>query len=559
MVKKRLEADLKRAIEKLGFTGTDIVLSISPNSSFGDYTTNIALQLAKREHAENKQTALEVANKILNNLGDLSYLEKAEVAGGGFINFFLSDQILLDNLKEAGNISPLEHAPKVLIEYGHANILKEVHLGHLRTFILGESLARIIHSLGSEVFRANYQGDIGLHVAKAVWGMKKMGLPSREMNLEEKAEYLGRAYVLGSSDYEIDPGFKKQIDKINADLYEKNSELQDLYELGRGWSIDYFELIYRLLGIKYDRCFFESEVYEQGRRAVLDNIGAIFERSDGAVIFPGEKYGLHNLVFLNSAGYPTYEAKDMGLAELEYKTFPYDKSIHVVGSEQEGYFRVVFKAMQLLYPYLGGRKYHLSYGMVDLKEGKMSSRTGEIVSVDDLIKVVGEKVREIMKESRLEVNQEVVRQVAIGAIKFAYLKFAPASNIVFDLEKSVSLQGDSGPYLQYTFARTQSVLEKAGVKSREVGKEESLEEEERVLLRRLEYFDEVVRQAGVEYRPNSVAEYLLNLAKDYNLFYQKYRIIQSEKEELRLTVTDAVGRVMQKGLDLLGISAPERM
>ncbi len=560
MVKDQLLRDLKKAVKDLGYQANDIVCAIPPTPAFGDYSSNIALQLAKPEIKNGKQSPIDIANKIKGKLDKTNYLEKVEVAGGGFLNFFIKGEVLVKNLTQVTQIPKDEKPQKLMVEYGHANILKEVHLGHLRTFILGESLARILGGAGHKVFRANYQGDIGLHVAKAIWGIEKLGLPSKELNFEEKAEYLGKAYAQGSLDYEESSEAKQKINQINVSLYRKEPQFQELYKLGRKWSLEYYDEVYKILGIKYDKLFFESEVYSRGEQLVLENTGKIFEKSDGAVIFPGEKYGLHNRVFISSAGVPTYEAKDLGLSEKQFETFPFDRDIHVVGSEQEGYFKVVIKAIEMVLPKLSGREFHLSYGMVGLKEGKMSSRTGEVVTVNELLNMVAEKVREVVKESRLEVNREVVRSVAMGAIKFTYLKFAPSSNLVFDLQQSVSLQGDSGPYLQYTHARIRSVLREAGEGGSELRMENlELEVEERNLARRLEYFGSVAGQAGKEYRPNLICEYLLDLAKDFNLFYQKHRIIASEKKDLRLALTQATGEVLKTGLELLGIEAPERM
>lgn len=557
MLKNQLSEDLKTVVKKLGYKPTDIVLSIPKNSGFGDYTTNLALQLAKLKASSDKQSPVEIANKIISNLNNLPYLERVEVAGAGFINFFLKDKELLKN---SDNLNALpKKEKKILVEYGHVNPLKEIHIGHLRTFILGESLSRIFEALGNQVFRANYQGDIGLHIARAIWGIKQLGLPSKELNLEEKAQFLGRSYAKGNTSYEEDPEFKKEIDQINVQLYNKDPQVQEIYTLARSWSLEYFEPIYNLLGVKYDRCFFESEVFERGKQIVLENIGKVFEKNDGAVIFPGEKYGLHTRVFVNSFGNPTYEGKEIGLAEAEYKAFNYDSSIHVVASEQEGYFQVIFKAMKLLFPHLEGKKYHLSYGLVDLKEGKMSSRTGNVVTVNDLVAVVSEKVREVMKSSKLGIDQNIVKQVALGAIKFSYLKFSPRPNMVFDLEESVSLDGDSGPYVQYTYARIQSVLKKAQEIKQEESLEVALEKQERMLLRQIIYFPEVVLESGENYHPNLIAQYLIELSKFYNLFYQECRIIGSEKEQFRLILSSKVGEVLKWGLYLLGIESPERM
>lgn len=570
MLKQQLIESLKTAVEELGYQTSDIVCDIPKNPLFGDYTTNIALQLAKLEGKKGKQSPIEIANEIVTSVksheSSMQYLGKIEVAGNGFINFFIKDEVLIKNTDGLDLLKSTVDSSKVLVEYGHVNPLKEVHIGHLRTFILGESLCRVFESLGMEVFRANYQGDIGLHIAKAIWGMskarvlrtlKKMDSPTAKLTHEEKAKFLGQAYAKGNVSYDEDPNVKKEIDKINFQLYQKDPAIKEVYQLAIDWSLEYFQPIYELLGVKYDRCFFESEVFENGRKLIMDNTGKVFVKNDGAIIYPGEKEGLHNRVFITSAGNPTYEGKEVGLAQLEYDTFNYDKSIHVVASEQEGYFQVVIKAIEAIFPYLRGKKEHLSYGVVDLKEGKMSSRTGNVITVDDLYHVVSEKVREVIKNSRLEVDQDTVRKVALGAIKFSYLKFSPRPNIVFDLEQSVSLDGDSGPYLQYTYARIQSVL-KNSKKDMEFN-EIKLEKAERVLLRQLTYFQEIVESVAESYHPNLLASYLMDLARLYNLFYAECRIIGSEKEEFRLKISSEVAKVLKKGLYLLGVEAPERM
>ncbi len=555
MIKQRILEDLQKAVKDLGFSFIDIVVSIPKNSIFGDYSTNLALQLSKLQPTNSKQSAIEIANKIKEVFGSPDYLDKAEIAGSGFINFFIKDKALLENL---GNLDiPKEKDQKILIEYGHTNPLKEIHIGHLRTFILGESLARILEAVGNQVYRANYQGDIGLHIAKAIWGMKRLGLPSKLLSLTAKAEFMGQAYEKGNKAYEQDQNIKKEIDQINIALYKKEAEFKEIYELAREWSLDYFEPIYALLGIKYDRCFFESEVYARGKEIVEANLDKVFVKSEGAIIFPAELYGLHNRVFVTQAGNSTYEGKEMGLTELEYAAFEYDKAIHVVAHEQAGYFEVVFKAIGLIFPDLKDKKYHLSYGMVDIKEGKMSSRAGNIVTIDDLYHLVCEKVREVMKE-RINIDQAVVQKIALGAIKFAYLKFSPSPNMIFHLEESVSLDGDSAPYVQYTYVRIQSVLRKSLSHLGNLG-DLSLEKQERALLRQLMYFPEVVVEAATSYHPNLLATYLIELSKLYNLFYQECRILGSDKEQFRLKLSSEVGKVLKNGLYLLGIEVPERM
>lgn len=566
MLKQRIEEDLKKAVGSLGYPATDIVLSIPKNAAFGDYTSNIALQLAKLKSDNVKQSPQEIANKIVSRVKSPAEGEarqrrqesRVEVKDG-FINFFIKDQVLVENLGKDAN-PKADNPQKIMVEYGHANVLKEAHIGHLRTYALGESLCRILDFLGNQVFRANYQSDIGLNIAQTIWGIEKTGWPEKELSSREKANFFGQAYALGKSKYNEDLQAKGEMDKINQALYQKDPQYEVDYQKARDLSLKYYEEIYKLLGISYDRLFFESEVAQLGKEIVLKNSDGIFQKSEGAIIFPGEEYGLHNRVFVNSAGNPTYEAKDMGLAKLQYEAFSFDKVIHVVANEQEGYFQVIFKAIELLFPHLKNKEKHLSYGMVKFKEGKMSSRTGEVITITNLFDMVAKRVKEIMKESDLLDNENVVSQITLGAIKFAYLKFSPGSDIVFDIEQSVSLQGDSGPYLQYTYARIQSVLKKADTNISDVKLEAGvLEPEERALLRRLEYFVGVVEQAAREYRPNTIGEYLLDLAREFNLFYQKHRIIQSDKKNLRIAVSGAVGQVLKQGLYLLGIEAPERM
>src|SRR3989344_4187887 len=276
MVKKRIVEDLKGVVSELGYPTTDIVCNIPKNSIFGDYSTNLALQLAKLKPENGKQNSLDIANKIVDRLkatgNSKDYLEKIEVAGG-FINFFISKDELIKNAEDLDVLQKKENPQKVLVEYGHENPLKEIHIGHIRTFILGESLCRIFDALGDIVFRANYQGDIGLHIAKAIWGIKQLGLPSKELTLEEKAKFLGQAYAKGNVSYDENPNAKKEIERINSQLYLKDPAIKEVYELAREWSLQYFEPIYELLGVKYDRCFFESEVYIRGKKIVEENIG----------------------------------------------------------------------------------------------------------------------------------------------------------------------------------------------------------------------------------------------------------------------------------------------
>lgn len=576
MFKTKLLRDLKKAIEELGYSADDIVLSIPKNSAFGDYTTNVALQQSKLKSTKGKQSPQMFAKEISSEMKHWDYLEKIEIAGDGFINFFINPKSLMDSLHKVCNYSSLvnpepelknDNKQKILIEYAHPNTHKAFHIGHTRNITLGESISRLLEATGQEIFRANYQGDIGLHVAKALWGIKKAEKEPKT------AEELGKAYVIGAKAYDSDEDAAKKIQEINRSLYAKDPKIMPLWNKTRQISLDYFDSIYQKLGTKFDRLFFESEVEESGKKIVEDNLGKVFMEDEGAVIFKGEDYGLHSRVFITSAGHPTYEAKDLGLAYLEKEAYPFDLAIHVVGDDQSGYFQVMLRALTAIDDWFVGRQKHLSYGMVNLSSGKMSSRTGDVITFDFLFNEVKNRVAKVMsasstsKDIKASERDQIIDMVSIGAIKFAMLKFSPQTNISFDLEKSVSLQGDSGPYVQYTYARAKSVLRNASYNylPTEMSKlsppeiKHKLEDEERELLRSIEHFESIISEAGKSYSPNLLASFLLDIASSFNLFYQKHPIMKSQQSEFRLALTCAVAVVLKQGLYLLGVEAPERM
>jgi len=579
MVKTQLESDLKKTISDLGYSVADIVCDIPKNPAFGDYTTNIALQLAKQEVGNGKQNPLDIANQISSwfmvHGSSKDYLDKVEVAGGGFINFYLNTEALMKNIHLVCNYSLFvnpqidlegEEKKKILVEYASFNALKPIHVGHLRNITLGESITRLLESVGNEVYRVTYTSDIGLPSAKVVWAALKSPEAFRKAeksDLNEKISFLGKLYVKGNKYYEEEKESKEEIDEINTKIYQGNPDLVKVWKEVLSWTFEYFAKVYQLVGTKFDAEFLESEAAVIGLPIVRDNIGKVFKEDQGAVIFPGEEFGLHNRVFISSLGNPTYEAKDMGLAKLQYQKFPFDLAIHVVARDQEEYFRVIFKALDLLDHDLGNKERHLSYGYVILTSGKMSSRKGNVVTLEEVLKLVKEKVEEIMKDHKElngEEKQQVIDTISIGAMKFSILKYGSQTDVTFDIGKSVSLEGDSGPYIQYTYARAKSVLRNANYNYQPEIVAGELELEERRLLHKIEVFQTVVSDAARDFNPTSLTSFLLEVAKTFNLFYQKHQIIKAnEKAEFRLALTCAVAVILKQGLYLLGIEAPERM
>jgi arginyl-tRNA synthetase len=424
-----------------------------------------------------------------------------------------------------------------MVEYTDPNPFKEFHIGHLMSNSIGEAVSRIIEWNGAEVKRANYQGDVGIHVAKAVWAMKN-GVSFAE------------AYACGNKAYEENESDKKEIEELNKKIYEgSDPEISATYQSGRDESLKSFEKIYERLGTKFDFYFFESETAGIGKKIVEENKGKIFEESDGAIVFRAENVdpSLHTRVFINSQGLPTYEAKDLGNAVNKYDKYKYTKSVVVTGNEIRDYFRVILAALKLINPKLAMSTKHLPHGMLRLPTGKMSSRTGDVITAESLIEDVKEKVK----------GNE---QVAIGAIKYTILRSNIGGDIIFDVDKSVSTEGDSGVYLQYTHARANSVLEKAKEAGtmiyHSVVEEREVHPVERLLYR----FPEIIERAEKELAPHYITTYLTELAGAFNNFYAHEQVIGDTKESgYRLAIVQAAKVVLKNGLAVLGIPAPERM
>ena len=566
-IKKTIIQSLEKIVAEIVGESVSVQLEIPQEASHGDFATNIALIVFGNQESRIKnqeyKNPLELAEKIVQKLqitNKESLITKIEVAKPGFINFWISRDQLITNLDQllSDKKKPAKtgKSQKVMLEFAHPNTHKEFHIGHLRNITLGESIARLSEFNGATIKRVNYQGDVGMHVAKAIFGIKNLGLEKADnLSLEEKAKFLGKAYALGSKFYEEDAAAKEEIGIINKQIYARDPAVLALWEKTRQWSLDYFNWIYKRLDTKFDRFYFESQVYESGKETVLYHIrDGVFVKENGAIIFPGEKYGLHTRVFVTSEGNPTYEGKEMGLGPLQYKENHFDKAIHLVGPEQAGYFTVVFKALELINPVFKDREFHLSYGFVKLKEGKMSSRMGNVVSGVWLLDEAKKRIKEEFKD----MDEVTVEHVAVGAVKYSMLKFGRESDISFSFEESISLQGNSGPYLQYTYARTHSVLAK--VKRYELsGKSLELNPEEELLLRKLFQFDGIVEQAAEHFAPNILCNYLFEMTQLFNNFYQKHKIIGSSNEQFRLDLTAGVGSVIKHGLQLLGIQAPKKM
>lgn len=531
------------------------------NEAFGDYSTNIALG-SKNPRAE----AEKILNQIKSTEESKDLFEKVEIAGPGFVNFWLKKEVLIKNLgeidkggKEYGKTSTFK-GKKVMFEYGQPNTHKLPHIGHLFSYVYGETMTRLLEATGWEVRRVNYQGDVGLHVAKCLWALRK-NKPAIPKNLEDKVKLLQKMYQEGSRVYEEDGMVKEEIQKINKEIYQKDASINTLWEETRTWSLDYYRNFEKRLGVIYDQYYLESEVQEKGKEKVLQNTPKVFKISQGAYIFEGSKFGLHDRVFVTKEGNPTYEAKDLYLEELKMREWPMDLLVITTASEQNDYFKVVFRALEETNPEMKGKLKHLGFGMVNLKTGKMASRTGEIIGAVELVDTVFDKVKEITKKNEKLPKDEIdaiSETIALSAVKYSFLKNNPFQDTRFDIEESIANEGNSGPYLAYTVARTNSVLSKLKTKEEKLESRE-VNSEEASILRALIKFPEIVEIASEGYLPNLLCGYLYSLAQKFNAFYNKHRIIGEKEDPLRIAITKAVNTTLKNGLYLLGITTPERM
>lgn len=560
MIRDELVKNLTTVVSKLGNSGITIDLEHPANLDHGDYSTSIALKLSR----ELKKNPLEIAQMIVEKLSENPLVEKVDIVKPGFINFRLSKDYLLKQIQEIARDRfdfPSFHLgknKKIMVEYAHPNTHKLFHIGHLRNISTGESIARLLHAVGNKIIPVNYQGDVGLHIAKCLYKISNRKSQIANLKtLKQKIEFMGKAYTEGTRAYEEDEKAKKEIIEINRQIYSKDQKIMTLWKETREWSLDYFNEIYKRVYTHFERFYFESELPERGieisDRALKKGI---LKKSKGAIVFNGKKYGLDTRVFINSLGFPTYEGKELALSEKEFSEYgELDKCIHVVTPEQTSFFKVTFKVEELLdAKKYKDRQYHLVYEWVHLKEGKMSSRVGNIVEGNWLIDEAKKKIIELFK-----CDEDVAEILAVASVKYSFLKNGVSNPIAFDFKESVSLEGNSGPYLLYTYVRTQSILKKEKPSKNFIAGKTSKEEEN--ILHLLHQFSSVVVKAAQNFAPNHVATYLFNLSQEFNLFYQKYPVLKAEKDlkNFRLLLTQAVGEVLKKGLDLLGIKTVEKM
>jgi len=535
--------------DAMGDYGVDVTPVVSrPEPQFGDYATNVSLQLSKPLGRNPREIAEEIAGKLEST----DMVKSVEVAGPGFINLWLSDSALRAEATRMPGLS--RRGQTVVIETNNPNPFKAMHIGHAFNAILGDTIANLLTASGATVHRVSYHGDVGAHVGKSMYSLlsyvdgdisKLVTIPDDEHNT-----FMSRMYAEGSNAYKNDETAKADIDELSKQSFTLDDPLyKQIYEICKGWSfVEIDSLVARLGNQPIEKRYLESQSDEKGVPIVKANVPDVFQESNGALIFEGSKHGSFDNAYVTSRGLGLYGARDLGLMTLKHEDYHADKSYIVTDAAQGDYFKGVIAAAEQCLPELTGVTHNISTGTVKLSTGKMSSRTGDVLEVSWLFDQMSEAIK-----AR---GGEPIDEVIAGALRYQFLKVRVGSDVVFDVEDSVSIQGNSGPYLQYAHARARSILAKAELADIELPQYDPAE---RALLAKISEYPNIIERAAEDLAPHSICSYLYELAQVFNRFYEKNRVIDDPRQDIRLTLVALYADTLARGLTVLGIHAPDKL
>ena len=558
----------------------------------GDQTVMVFpfLRMSKKSP---EATAAEIGEYLQSNLKEISGYNVVK----GFLNLVIDNGFWMDRLNEAiavenyGFLPVTEQSELVMVEYSSPNTNKPLHLGHIRNNLLGFSLSEVMKANGYKVVKTNIVNDRGVHICKSMVAWLKFGKGETPETNGKKGDHLvGEYYVRFDQQYKseiadliasgrTEDQAKEEAPSIMATRemlikWEANDpEVRQLWKMMNGWVYAGFDETYKTLGVNFDKIYYESDTYTIGRDEVLRGVkeGIFQQESDSSVLANLEAEGLDKKILLRSDGTSVYITQDIGTAQLRYRDYPIDHMIYVVGNEQIYHFQVLSLLLDKLGYKWGKDLYHFSYGMVELPNGRMKSREGTVVDADDLVAGMVDVARAVSMElGKLEGYSEAEKEhiyhiVALGALKYFILKVDPKKTMTFNPEESIDFNGNTGPFIQYTYARIQSILRKAketGLVIPVRSQTSLLNEKERSLLKIISIYPEVVREAGKEHSPAVVANYVYDLVKEFNSFYHDFSILNEPDlalRDFRLAVAQTVGKIIKSGFSLLGIEVPERM
>lgn len=592
-IEEKIAQGVREAVKAL--YGADIdIKSAMPGATRkefeGDYTV-VVFPFLRASKQKPEATAQAIGEWLVRNVDVVTGFNVVK----GFLNLtvdaaFRRTELLEQAVDENfGFTAATADSPLVMVEYSSPNTNKPLHLGHVRNNLLGYSLSKILEAAGNRVVKTNIVNDRGIHICKSMLAWQKWGDGCTPESTGKKGDHLiGDFYVLFDKHYKAEvadlmaQGMTEDEAKNEAPLmrearemlvrWEQNDpEVRRLWQTMNGWVYEGFDETYKRLGVGFDKIYYESETYLEGKELVLKGLeeGKMYRREDGSVWADLKENGLDEKLLLRKDGTSVYMTQDIGTAKLRYRDFPINKMIYVVGNEQNYHFQVLSILLDRLGFEWGKDLTHFSYGMVELPSGKMKSREGTVVDADDLMDTMEQQAAETaadrFKDMTPEQARETARMVGMGALKYFLLKVDPKKNMLFNPAESIDFNGNTGPFLQYTYARIQSVLRRAGgVKVADFNAENVAvpSDKEATLIRKAGDFPGVVKEAARSYSPALIANYCYDLAKEYNQFYHDYPILKEEdtaRRNLRLLLSYTVARTLKSAASLLGMEMPERM
>ena len=595
-IETRLVQSVVEAIKSLygaDFNAEKIQLQKTRKEFEGDFTLVVFpfLALSKKRPEE---TAQEIGEFLKANQPVVSAFNVVK----GFLNLSISTNYWIDLLttidktEKWGTVEATADSPLVMVEYSSPNTNKPLHLGHIRNNLLGYALSNIIAANGNRVVKTNIVNDRGIHICKSMLAWQKWGEGATPESVGKKGDHLiGDYYVAFDKHYKaelaelMEKGMSKEEAEAASPLMAEaremlvkweagDKEVRALWEKMNNWVYEGFDETYKRLGVDFDKIYYESDTYLVGKETVLKGLekGLFYRKENGSVWADLTNEGLDEKLLLRSDGTSVYMTQDIGTAQLRFRDYPIDKMVYVVGNEQNYHFQVLSLLLDRLGFSWGKGLVHFSYGMVELPEGKMKSREGTVVDADDLMdemintaretsEELGGKLNDLTAEEKAEIN----RIIGLGALKYFMLKVDARKNMLFNPKESIDFNGNTGPFIQYTYARTRSIERKAaeaGVNVDTANAPESISEKECAIIRMLNEFPAIIKQAGTDYSPSGIANYTYDLAKEYNQFYHDYSILREENESVkafRILLTRNVGKVIKTAMNILGIDVPERM
>ena len=603
-IEQQLTADVRAAIKALyGQEVPDNLLQLQKTKrEFEGHLTLVTFPLLRISRKKPEETAQEIGQYLQENSDAVAAFNVVK----GFLNLVVAPQKWVELLEvidaddHYGFVKPTEASPLVMIEYSSPNTNKPLHLGHVRNNLLGWSLSQIMEANGNRVVKTNIVNDRGIHICKSMLAWLKYGNGETPQSSGKKG-----AHLIGDYYVAFDKHYREQVKELKAKFIAEgiaeeeaetrakneapliveahemlvkweqgDKEVRDLWRKMNAWVYEGFDETYKALGVGFDKIYYESDTYLEGKEKVDEGLkkGIFYRRPDGSVWADLTKEGLDEKLLLRADGTSVYMTQDIGTAKLRFQDYPIDKMIYVVGNEQNYHFQVLSILLDKLGFEWGKSLVHFSYGMVELPNGKMKSREGTVVDADELVAEMVRQARETADESGKfadmpeEEKAQVARIVGMGALKYFLLKVDARKNMLFNPEESIDFNGNTGPFIQYTYARIRSILRKAAEAGIEVPAQlptdVELSVKEEALVQHVADFANVVRQAGQEYSPSSVAAYCYDLVKEYNQFYHDFSILREEdakKRAFRLVLSKNVAKVVRLGMSLLGIEMPERM